>query len=79
MIAGFVSRTSELLDERMDSSDIRNAIQSLGDLIPADLQEYLVNKTTDDWSREIRRYRSHLVDMPNPDKSIFERVRANMR
>jgi hypothetical protein len=76
VVAGYVSRSSELLGERLEAPEVRNAIQALGKEVPADLQAYLTDRTNDDWSREIRRHRDHLVKVANPDKSAIESVRA---
>jgi hypothetical protein len=76
IVAGHVSRSTELLGERLEAPEIRNAIQALSNQVPGDLQAYLGERTMDDWSREIRRHRDHLVKMSNPDKSAIESVRA---
>jgi hypothetical protein len=76
VIAGFVSRISELLGDRVESPELRSLIEALGSEIPPDLQAYLVDRTDDDWSREIRRHRKHFELPPQPDKSVIESVRA---
>lgn len=75
-LSGFASRISELADERLEARDIRKLVETLADRVPADLQKYLAERTPDDWSREVRRYREHLVKVDKPDKSAFELVRS---
>lgn len=74
--AAYMSQLSELLGHRVKSYELRDVIQALGPEIPEDCQHYLQSKTTDDFSRELRRYRSHLIDREKPDKSTIEYVRA---
>jgi hypothetical protein len=75
LTAGYVSKMSELLDERIEAPELRGMIVKLGDEIPADLQDYLADRTNDDFGREIRRYRDLLLKESKPDKSAFDLVR----
>jgi hypothetical protein len=76
VLAGYVSGVSELVDERLEARSIGSLIESLGNMIPSDLRAYLANRTADDWSREIRRNRTHFELRDKPDTSTFESVRG---
>ncbi|MBX3435754.1 MAG: hypothetical protein KF847_20745 [Pirellulales bacterium] len=76
LIAGYLSAISELTDERILAPELRSLVGALGDEIPADLQEYLLNRTDDDWSREIRRQRGRFeLGVTKPDRSTLRLVR----
>ena len=76
VLAGYVSNISELLGHRLNSTEIRQAIESLGEAIPQELREDLRNRTGDDFSREIRRQRSHFELPTGPDTSFLASVRG---
>ena len=78
-MAGHVSSLSHLLDDSLDVRDHRALMEALGGAIPDDMQAYVVNKTNDDFSREIRRHRDHFEVPGKPDTSKFELVRAVLK
>lgn len=80
LIAGFVSDVSEYFDERILAPEIRALVASLGAEVPADCHDYLLDRTEDDWSREVRRHRGHFkLVKTKPDKSIIASVRELAR
>jgi hypothetical protein len=79
-IAGYLSAVSDLVDDRILAPEFRPLANALGHEFPADLQNYLLDRTDDDWSREVRRQRGHFeLGVSRPDKSITALVREVAR
>ena len=76
---GLLSAVSDLCHSRMKVPALRQLLADAGDSVPANLQEYLVQTTNDDLSREIRRKRRSFHLPAKPDRSIVETVRALLK
>jgi hypothetical protein len=79
VVFGLLASISELFDHRLKEPDLRELAEILQCEVPEDMIEYIRDKTSDDLSREIRRYRPYFQLPPKPDKSVFAFVREVLK